>query len=663
MATEADVKDTSTSDDSGISKQSNTLLYISTVAATGKIFDELIGKLLDMDPNSLSWKRLTDTIDLKTYFTSTSLGNYVVSSYTNGPTGTNGTDPLNIEVKRLSFTGIDTTYMITTYNEKTYIRNCTSTSSEWEVVSLNDLGLSSVSFVKSTTAPSNTDAIWVDNTNPDIFVLKYYNAGTNKWVDIVYDDTMLLSTYDSSNKLSDNIDISSLISDMQDELNTNTDRLFNHIDNKGKLIHVTAEQREALDNNYLTTDDINSKLDTTYQDTVKAKIDTKLSNATDLGNLQSKVDGANDNYNAHLNGHITADMVSTWDSKADANHTHGTSDNVTINASDITSGTFTLSQLPPEIQERAYQITALSDLASSSITDTDRKNKYHNGNTLYIKATSSSEDDAFYKIIDQTKIGTSSYMDGLLEFKQNTPKTLDWSYITSKPNTIAGYGITDLYSKTEVDNAISNTKYTNTVASANTRIDAYNTYKTITLNEDTMDLEDGIAAIGLWVNNSTTVKSAMNTSIKLGFVLLLDNGNVLATDFLSNPDEDNFDNLDYDFHFTYTETSYASMFNDGTSAITANKSNSNWTSKGYGVSLLTNGSLHNDTVTFYDNTTMTIGINADSDGNVEIQLISPLYLLNDASEIMDRQKYDREDFINDVLVELYGEQSDYSQYK
>lgn len=114
-----------------------------------------------------------------------------------------------------------------------------------------------------------------------------------------------------------------------------------------------------------------------------------------------------------------------------------------------------IQKMDPCAMERHNQVADLGFLETSIGTETmiwgeDTKFKdsanhefylrrdLHNGCSIYM--IDANQNVSFYKIIDSTKFGTASYMDGLklMSFKKNST---DWSEITDKPTTLEGYHI------------------------------------------------------------------------------------------------------------------------------------------------------------------------------------------------------------------------------
>lgn len=103
-----------------------------------------------------------------------------------------------------------------------------------------------------------------------------------------------------------------------------------------------------------------------------------------------------------------------------------------INAAWITSGTIDIARLPATVIERMHVITKETEL------ETLTTEQVQNGDTVKVTATGK-----MYYVIDDTKLGTGDYMQAFTEYTAGTASAVEWSGILNKPNTVAGYGITD----------------------------------------------------------------------------------------------------------------------------------------------------------------------------------------------------------------------------
>lgn len=108
-----------------------------------------------------------------------------------------------------------------------------------------------------------------------------------------------------------------------------------------------------------------------------------------------------------------------------------------IDASKITTGTIDIERLPQAALERCVVVT--NDTARLALT----KNEVQTGDTVKVTST-----NKMYMVVDDSTLGEES---AFTEYVT----TAAWSTITGKPSTVGGYGITDAYTKTQTDEAIS----------------------------------------------------------------------------------------------------------------------------------------------------------------------------------------------------------------
>ena len=109
-----------------------------------------------------------------------------------------------------------------------------------------------------------------------------------------------------------------------------------------------------------------------------------------------------------------------------------------IDASWITTGTIDLARLPASAIETLYITENATTLAAVT------KEQAQNGDTIKVASTG-----VMYFVTDDTKLGTTDYMQGLVEYTAGTASAVNWSGIANKPSTLQGYGITDAVSSTE----------------------------------------------------------------------------------------------------------------------------------------------------------------------------------------------------------------------
>ena len=105
-------------------------------------------------------------------------------------------------------------------------------------------------------------------------------------------------------------------------------------------------------------------------------------------------------------------------------------------------GVINIENLPKSVIERMKVVQ--NDAARFALTIND----VQNGDVVKVEST-----NLMYYVKDDTKLNSE---DGYESFKAGSASSVPWSGVTGKPTTISGYGITNAYSKTEVDNKLAN---------------------------------------------------------------------------------------------------------------------------------------------------------------------------------------------------------------
>ena len=103
-----------------------------------------------------------------------------------------------------------------------------------------------------------------------------------------------------------------------------------------------------------------------------------------------------------------------------------------IDAAWITSGVISIDRLPATAVERMY--VAPDETARQNLTT----EQVQNGDTVKVTATGK-----MFFVVDDTKLGTAEWADAFMEYSAGIAGSVDWSGVTNKPTTLAGYGITD----------------------------------------------------------------------------------------------------------------------------------------------------------------------------------------------------------------------------
>lgn len=103
----------------------------------------------------------------------------------------------------------------------------------------------------------------------------------------------------------------------------------------------------------------------------------------------------------------------------------------------MVSGVLALNNIPPSALERVVPVA--DDTARFALTSSD----VQNGDTVKVLSTLK-----LYLVVDDTSLSTEA---GYEEYKAGTADSVDWSGVLNTPDTLAGYGIEDAYTKDEVD--------------------------------------------------------------------------------------------------------------------------------------------------------------------------------------------------------------------
>ena len=430
--------------------------YISTNMESGVKVKEALERIESYEPGLFVWTEVSDsvTVNLKSPTTYSGIkdpGDYVIYKFSNGPAKIPSTlAPVLLSLRNgeICVTANNMVFML---NGDNWVDMSESTDTDTTI------------FVKSDIAPVRTkNCYWFDTSKyatEGYITLKYYDTDTSTWTSVFNEERYLKkSELDPDNKNTDVYDyITTKVAGVVGEYG----EFMKHVANQLTYIHVSADDRKAY-GKIITKDQLQTLLEKTYTPAVKTVIDQTVSDGLGTTALENSLTTLKDNITSHLEGHVTAEDITRWKNKAEKNHTHDyTQGNTKLDASQIVSGTFGEDQLPDEIKERYYKITAASpaaEFSSSSITAAMRKGKYHNGNGFYFETTDSETGKVtrqWYRIIDSSKIGTSNWAQGVVDFTA-TEVNLDWNQISGKPSSLEEFGITtDLYTKTEIDEKFS----------------------------------------------------------------------------------------------------------------------------------------------------------------------------------------------------------------
>ena len=166
-----------------------------------------------------------------------------------------------------------------------------------------------------------------------------------------------------------------------------------------------------------------------------------------------------------------------------------------IDASWITTGTVSIDRLPAASLERMHVVSTAADLANVT------KTQAQNGDTIKVAATG-----AMYYIIDDSKLGTADYMDGLTEYTAGRASAIDWSGVENKPTTVATSGLTDAVSTNDITTTGGAANAGKIIAvDSNGKIDA-------SITGDAQTLENHSASYFATQSDMTSIENRMGTA-------------------------------------------------------------------------------------------------------------------------------------------------------
>ena len=177
-------------------------------------------------------------------------------------------------------------------------------------------------------------------------------------------------------------------------------------------------------------------------------------------------------------------------------------------AASLITGVIDISHLPPTVIERQFDVQ--NDAARFNLTTDD----VQNGDTVKVLYSG-----RMYLVVDDTKLNSE---DGYSEYSAGRAGAVDWSGVENKPTTLAGYGITDGYTKTETNNLLNSKADTTTVNySLGLKVDKI-TGKGLSTEDYTTAEKNKLAGIaaGAQANTVTGVKGDSESTYRNGNINL-----------------------------------------------------------------------------------------------------------------------------------------------
>lgn len=275
----------------------------------------------------------------------------------------------------------------------------------------------------------------------DMFMMRLYQANSfTKWNNIAY-DIFTLALFGSSNEVFSN---HILYSTQDDSLLMSIEEHLNNTD-----IHFSQLDRDILETRETKTN-VAVQFNRVERHT-KDYIDEKVSTLQgEYDSVKSDADDLNQKIEDHISDediHPNEELRKYWSDKAEKNHNHILDDKVKIDASQIVSGVIAMERIPSGAKEVVIKVPNVSALYKLTIDDAQ------NGDRIAVTNV------GIYEVVDETKL---AYIDGegemvlaqeaaFNECGAGTNAYIEWKNVEDTPNTLAGYGIKDSYTKTEAE--------------------------------------------------------------------------------------------------------------------------------------------------------------------------------------------------------------------
>ena len=266
-------------------------------------------------------------------------------------------------------------------------------------------------------------------TSDDSF--EYYDERSNKYVSFL-NDVLPTAIYGTVTDVFNYIDSHITDADFTGHMNNST--IHTIVTEK-----ASWDSKEHEDTAKTAASEVQSDIENTYLPNIMKTPKANIAAAS------STVSSTDDNLTSHKSDtvkHPSATQKASWDSKADANHTH-TKAQITIDASNVT-GIFTADQIVEDAKER--QVTVANQTALLALTKTN----VQNGDWVLLNDANY---PLYYVVIDDTKLGT---MDAFQQLTSSDIEDKSWAAVQNKPTTFEELGITDAMPNSDTDSLIDN---------------------------------------------------------------------------------------------------------------------------------------------------------------------------------------------------------------
>lgn len=435
---------------------------------TGERIDELLEAVTHIKSVVNGWVKMESTEESPINFNELiNPGNFRLDHWINGPTGVDFDPPLKVVVSKKGKELYQ--YVFNTgFSDIAYLRKyiiTTTTFEDWEQVGIPQ------GITTSDEAPADPKAndIWFD-TKTSGSIIKYYDENTKSWTTMNPFDFMDPKVYNP-----DDIDLSKGIYKYIDSKVKNISGGTVEVDYQDHIadatIHVTKEEKESF-NAKMTTDTLLEAMQKLTDEMIQYITDQTSSSTSgvDIPAIVLMVTQIENSLKAHIEDtvkHPSTEKRAYWDSKAEKNHTHSTSD-IKLSVEDVVfEGTLPMSLIPDNAKERQVNVKTEAEMLALTIKD------IQNGDFVFLQPEDSTKVELFI-VVDDTKLGTK---DAFLSY--NVPMgAVTWDDIKNKPTTMDEMDFSNQYTNSQLEELIKNmqTKVTQVESTSGTSAEAYNEF-------------------------------------------------------------------------------------------------------------------------------------------------------------------------------------------
>lgn len=215
--------------------------------------------------------------------------------------------------------------------------------------------------------------------------------------------------------------------------------------------HLTAEEREFVFKR-VTRPEADAILKN-HRDTLQAVVDEKKGEFELEEDLNNVADVA-EKYVTHIQNdsiHVTPEQVSKWNNKEDGDHTHFLDNRVQLSIDDFVQGTFSPDRFPKEAFSKMITVKSIPEMLTLS------RNDIRNGYTVRVYDPETMDlkfmpCGRLFRVMNDRQLNLlSSYLEYTMDLKNSY---LYYFAITEKPTDRDGFGIEDVYLKTDTDELI-----------------------------------------------------------------------------------------------------------------------------------------------------------------------------------------------------------------